>query len=79
MPNQIPYGFYNPNINNVPEFNNLSNNQSVNKLYELEERIRILENDVIILKQKEKNKNYDNGYNDNFNYKYDYKTSMHMM
>lgn len=77
MPNQIPYGFYNPNMNNVPEFSNLSNNYS--KINELEERIRALENDVMLLKQKENNNNYDNGYNDGFNYKYDYKTSMHMM
>lgn len=77
MPNQIPYGFYNPNMNNVPNFNNSPNNYS--KINELEERIRILENDVMLLKQKENNNNYDNGYNDNFNYKYDYKTSMHMM
>lgn len=72
MPNQIPYGFYNPNQNL-----NTNNNIILSKLNELENKIKIIENEIILLKQNNQNNN-QYPYEDN-NFKYDYKTSMHMM
>jgi len=74
MPNQMPYGFYNPNMNNIPFYDNFQNNYDFDKLLELESRIKVLEEKVKVLE----NSTLDNS-KDNNNYKYDYTTSMHMM
>ena len=73
MPNQMPYGFYNPNMNGSNFYENFQNNYDFNKLMELEERVKILEKKIQMIE------NNSNNSKDDYNYKYDYTTSIHMM
>lgn len=65
MPNQMPYGFPNPNNPFMNDFYNMPND---NKINELEQRIYNLEQRVKSLEDKQTGSK-----------KFDYQTSMNMM
>lgn len=71
MPNQMPYGFYNPSINSGL-YDNYQNNYDFNMLMELQERVKVLEKKVKALEN-------NNNTKDDYNYKFDYTSGMHMM